>query len=61
MERWKKFEERMIEKNVREHREEEETVVEQKVTTIREDKVKKTLTRRKKGEAVGSDDISVEV
>ncbi|WP_139267336.1 hypothetical protein, partial [Escherichia coli] len=62
MERWKEyFEELMNEENVREHRVEEVTVVEQEVAKISKDEVRKALKRMKSGKAVGPDDIPVEV
>ncbi|KAL1279411.1 hypothetical protein QQF64_026084 [Cirrhinus molitorella] len=60
--RWKEyFEELMNEENEREKRVEGVNSVEQKVDKIRKDEVRKALKRMKSGEAVGPDDIPVEV
>ncbi|KAK3510502.1 hypothetical protein QTP70_009139 [Hemibagrus guttatus] len=60
--RWKEyFEELMNEENEREKRGEGVNFVEQKVDKIRKDEVRKTLKRMKSGNAVGPDDIPVEV
>ncbi|KAK2897556.1 hypothetical protein Q8A73_013936 [Channa argus] len=55
------FEELMNEKNERERRVEEVTVVEQEVAKISKSEVRRTLKRMKSGKAVGPDDIPVEV
>ncbi|KAK3507852.1 hypothetical protein QTP70_001473 [Hemibagrus guttatus] len=60
--RWKEyFEELMNEENEREKRVEGVNSVEQKVDKIRKDEVRKALKRMKSGNAVGPDDITVEV
>ncbi|KAK3570383.1 hypothetical protein QTP86_019253 [Hemibagrus guttatus] len=60
--RWKEyFEELMNEENEREKRVEGVNSVEQKVDKIRKDEVRKALKRMKSGNAVGPDDIPVEV
>ncbi|KAK3518697.1 hypothetical protein QTP70_008580 [Hemibagrus guttatus] len=60
--RWKEyFEELMNEENEREKRVEGVNSVEQKVDKIRKDEFRKALKRMKSGEAVGPDDIPVEV
>ncbi|KAF7644203.1 hypothetical protein LDENG_00226100 [Lucifuga dentata] len=62
MGRWKEyFEELMNEKNERERRVEEVTVVNQEVPKISKDEVRRSLKRMKSGKAVGPDDIPVEV
>ncbi|KAK3575651.1 hypothetical protein QTP86_031603, partial [Hemibagrus guttatus] len=57
--RWKEY--LMNEENEREKRVEGVNSVEQKVDKIRKDEVRKALKRTKSGEAVGPDDIPVEV
>ncbi|KAK3531799.1 hypothetical protein QTP70_029737, partial [Hemibagrus guttatus] len=60
--RWNEyFEELMNEENEREKRVEGVNSVEQKVDKIRKDEVRKALKRMKSGEAIGPDDIPVEV
>ncbi|KAK3516094.1 hypothetical protein QTP70_005430 [Hemibagrus guttatus] len=60
--RWKEyFEELMNEENERGKRVEGVNSVEQKVDKIRKDEVRKALKRVKSGQAVGPDDIPVEV
>ena len=51
----------MNEVNERERRVEEVTFVDQEVAKISKDEVRRALNRMKSGEAVGPDDVSVEI
>ena len=60
--RWKEnFEELVNEENERERRVEEVTAVDQEVAKVSQTEVRRTLKRMKRGEAVGPDEIPVEV
>ena len=62
LKRWKEyFEKLMNEKNNRDPRTEEAEVVNEEVNCVSREEVKNALRRMKKGEAVGSDELAVEV
>ena len=62
LKRWKEyFEKLMNEENNREPRTEEAEVVNEKVNCVSREKVKNAIRRKKKGKAVGPDELPVEV
>ena len=62
LKRWKEyFEKLMNEENNREPRTEEAEVVNEELNCVRREEVKNALRRMKKGEAVGPDELPVEV
>ena len=62
LKRWKEyFEKLMNEKNNKDPRTEEAEVVNEEVNCVSREEVKNALRRMKKGKAVGSDELAVEV
>ena len=62
LKRWKEYFEKLINKETdREPRKEEAEVVKKEVNFVSREDVKNTLRRMKKGKAVGSDELPVEV
>ena len=61
LKRWKYFEKLMNEENNRDPRTEEAKVVNEEVNCVSREEVKNALRRIKKGKAVGSDELPIEV